>query len=398
MKHTHMTPFNHGLIWFGAAISIAEILTGALLAPLGFKKALLAIVIGHLIGGGLMYLAGLIGARTQRSSMETVKMSFGEKGGLLFASLNIMQLVGWTAVMIAAGAAAANSIFPADIAIWALGLGVLIIIWIFVGIGNIAKLSLVTMAALFALSLLMSKIIFTSGSVQTLTPAGMSFGSAVELSVIMPLSWLPLISDYTRTATRKPRLVTFTGVVVYFLASCWMYAIGVAAAIFTGKSDVAEIMTAAGFGIAAVLVVVASTVTTTFLDVYSAGVSAVSLTKKLNEKHVAIVACLAGTALAIFVPVSKFESFLYLIGSVFAPMTAVMIVDAFILKRNYASQRFSVTGLAVWAVGFAAYRYLMHAGFETVVGLTVPVMILTAIVALLVAFITGRSGVPDGEA
>ena len=392
MKDTRMTPFNHGLIWFGAAISIAEILTGALLAPLGFKKALLAIVLGHLIGGGLMYLAGLIGARTQRSAMETVKMSFGEKGGLLFASLNIMQLVGWTAVMIAAGAAAANSIFPTDSAIWAVGLGVLIIIWIFVGIGNIAKLSLVTMAALFALSLLMSKIIFASGSVQTLATGGMSFGSAVELSVIMPLSWLPLISDYTRSATQKPRLVTFTGVAVYFFASCWMYAIGVAAAIFTGKSDVAEIMTAAGFGIAAVLVVVASTVTTTFLDVYSAGVSAVSLTKKLNEKHVAIVACLAGTALAIFTPVSKFESFLYLIGSVFAPMIAVMIVDAFILKRNHASQRFSITGLAVWAVGFISYRYLMHAGFETVVGLTVPVMILTAGVALLVAFITNHSG------
>ncbi len=392
MNDKHMTPFNHGLIWFGAAISIAEILTGALLAPLGFKKALLAIVLGHLIGGGLMYLAGLIGARTQRSAMETVKMSFGEKGGLLFASLNIMQLVGWTAVMIAAGAAAANSIFPTDSATWAVGLGVLIIIWIFVGIGNIAKLSLVTMAALFALSLLMSKIIFASGSVQTLATGGMSFGSAVELSVIMPLSWLPLISDYTRSATHKPRLVTFTGVAVYFFASCWMYAIGVAAAIYTGKSDVAEIMTAAGFGIAAVLVVVASTVTTTFLDVYSAGVSAVSLTKRLNEKHVAIVACLAGTALAIFTPVSKFESFLYLIGSVFAPMIAVMIVDAYILKRNHASQRFSLSGLAVWVFGFVAYRYLMHTGFETLVGLTVPVMILTAVVALVVAFITSRSG------
>ena len=32
--------------------------------------------------------------------------------------------------------------------------------------------------------------------------AAMSFGAAVELMVIMPLSWLPLVSDYT-TAMRK---------------------------------------------------------------------------------------------------------------------------------------------------------------------------------------------------
>ena len=53
--------FSNGLLWFGAGISIAEILTGMLLAPLGFAKAFAAIILGHLIGGTVMYLAGLIG-------------------------------------------------------------------------------------------------------------------------------------------------------------------------------------------------------------------------------------------------------------------------------------------------------------------------------------------------
>ena len=34
--------FSNGLLWFGAGISIAEILTGMLLAPLGFAKAFAA--------------------------------------------------------------------------------------------------------------------------------------------------------------------------------------------------------------------------------------------------------------------------------------------------------------------------------------------------------------------
>ena len=49
--------FSNGLLWFGAGISIAEILTGMLLAPLGFAKAFAAIILGHLIGGTVMYLA-----------------------------------------------------------------------------------------------------------------------------------------------------------------------------------------------------------------------------------------------------------------------------------------------------------------------------------------------------
>lgn len=94
----------NGLIWFGAGVSIAEILTGTYLAPLGFGKGLAAVVIGHIIGCAMLFLAGVIGGRQRRSSMESVKMSFGQKGSLLFAFLNILQLIGWTAIMIYDGA------------------------------------------------------------------------------------------------------------------------------------------------------------------------------------------------------------------------------------------------------------------------------------------------------
>ena len=104
MKKT--STFQNALIWFGAGVSLAEILTGTAFAPLGMGKGLLAILIGHVIGCGMMLLAGLIGGRTGRSAMETVKMSFGQKGGLLFALLNVLQLVGWTAIMIYDGALA----------------------------------------------------------------------------------------------------------------------------------------------------------------------------------------------------------------------------------------------------------------------------------------------------
>ena len=102
--------FANALIWFGAGVSIAEILTGTYYSTLGFGKGLAAILIGHLIGGVMMFAAGLIGGLEEKSAMETVKMSFGEKGSLLFVLLNVLQLVGWTAIMIYDGALAAGGI------------------------------------------------------------------------------------------------------------------------------------------------------------------------------------------------------------------------------------------------------------------------------------------------
>ena len=109
--------------------------------------------------------------------------------------------------------------------------------------------------------------------------------------------------------------------------------IGMGAAIYTGETDIAQIMVKAGFGIVGLLIIVFSTVTTTFLDAYSAGVSAVSISKKIPEKWAAVVVTIIGTIAAIVYPMDNITDFLYLIGSVFAPMIAVQIADYFILKK-----------------------------------------------------------------
>ena len=112
--------FENGLIWFGAGVSIAEILTGTYLAPLGMGKGLLAIIVGHIIGCLMLFLAGVIGGKVRKSAMETVKMSFGQKGSILFAVLNVLQLVGWTAIMIYDGALAADGVMNTGRWIWCL--------------------------------------------------------------------------------------------------------------------------------------------------------------------------------------------------------------------------------------------------------------------------------------
>ena len=214
MEEKRTSVFENGLIWFGAGVSIAEILTGTYFAPLGFGKGLLAIIIGHIIGCAMLFLAGLIGGRARKSAMETVKMSFGQKGSLLFSLLNILQLVGWTAIMIYDGALAANGVFAAGEWLWCLVIGGLIVLWILIGIKNLGKVNTVAMTALFLLTIVLSYLIFGKGAVHAAAGEGMSFGAAVELSVAMPLSWLPLISDYTREA-KEPVKATAASAIVY---------------------------------------------------------------------------------------------------------------------------------------------------------------------------------------
>ena len=149
-------------------------------------------------------------------------------------------------------------------------------------------------------------------------------------------------------------------------------------------------MVKAGLGIAGLLIVVFSTVTTTFLDAYSAGISSESIASKLNGKWVAIAVTTVGTIAAMVYPMDNITDFLYLIGSVFAPMIAILIAD-YLLPAQRRFQRigefpkpFDLAG------GFILYRLLMRV--DTPVGNTLPDMLLTLVLCLLVgAFCKQRS-------
>ena len=410
MENTRGTSlFENGLIWFGAGLSIAEILTGTAFAPLGFGKGILAVIIGHIIGCLMLFCAGVIGGKERKSAMDTVTMSFGTDGSKFFAFLNVLQLVGWTSIMIYDGALAANGIFNTGNWVWCLVIGALIILWIVIGITNLGKINTIAMAALFILTIIMCKVIFFSdASGVKVSGDSMSFGAAVELAVAMPLSWLPLISDYTKEA-KEPIKATLVSTIVYGIVSCWMYIIGMGAAIFTGESDVAQIMVKAGLGIVGLLIVVFSTVTTTFLDAYSAGISSETIFSKSAGKNmditgevkntavfftakkssvISIIVTVIGTAAAILFPMDDITDFMYLIGSVFAPMIAIQIADYFILKSDKSSKKADITNAVIWVIGFILYRYLMTVDIP--VGNTLPDMAVTIVIAVIAGKVIGE--------
>lgn len=377
--------YHNGLIWFGAGISLAEILTGTYLAPLGFVKGAIAILLGHLIGGLLFFLLGLMSARTGKSAMETVRQSFGHRGSMVFSFLNILQLVGWTGIMIYDGALAANGLFPKGLWLWVLVIGFLIVIWILVGITNLGFLNSVAAVALFLLTMVLSVFLFRGkGPQMEALNSTMSFGMALELSVAMPLSWIPLIGDYTRCG-KKPLATAGISALTYGVGSSWMYLIGLGAALLLKDDSATGIIKTLGMGVGGLVIILLATVTTTFLDAYSAGVSSKSIYGKINEKWAGITVTILGVLGALWIPLENFTDFLYLIGSVFAPMAAIVISDYFILKKNHSEQNWNFVNLFVWITGFIVYRWLLK--LDVPMGSTLLDVGITLLLSMLVGII-----------
>lgn len=371
-----------GLIWFGASVSLAEILTGTFFAPLGLQTGIAAIVIGHIIGCALFFLVALASAQTGSSAMQVVGRSFGRMGSGAFSTANVLQLVGWTAIMIMSGGAAATLLVPAlGMAGWCIVIGALIVLWIAIGVKRMGRVQSAAAVLLFILTFVMSATAFGSGApIPGMEDGSLSFGAAVELAAAMPLSWLPVVGDYTREAT-KPGAATVLATIAYGLGSCWMFVIGLGCALFAGSDDVAVVLAQAGLGLVGILIVVFSTVTTTFLDAQSAGVSANAIHKALDARICGIAAAVVGTLLAIFASVGDFEDFLYLIGSVFAPMATIVAVDYFVLHRDVSGTTIDVRNVVLWVAGFVLYRFSL--GWDIPCGNTLPVMAIIAVAAIL---------------
>lgn len=392
----NLSMFNFTTLWFGASISVAEILTGGLLAPLGFKMGVLAILLGHLVGTTILILGGIIGTEERVPAIVSTRISFGQYGSYLFSVLNVLQLLGWTAVMIIAGARSVNQITKTlwsfdHLTVWSLFIGILIMIWLWLGKDSgWKKANHIAVIFLFLLTVVLSVIIFRNEELFTKQMTGeISFGSAIELAVVMPLSWLPLIADYTRFAKSK-RAGAGGSWLGYFIGSSWMYIIGLGAAIIANDPDPSAMLLAANLGIVALGIIVLATVTTTFLDAYSAGVSCLNIFPKLNEKMITIVITAIGTGLAIIVNIEQYEHFLYAIGSVFAPLFAILLTDYFILKNKHIQADLLINWATLLLCVIGTMLYYQFIKYDFMLGATIPVMIIISILHAVTGRLTSQ--------
>ena len=366
--------FTNAVIWFGVAVSVSEIEAGIEIGAEAAPGSLwLPLVLGHIVGGIFLFFVGLIGARIRVNAMETTASVYGTYGSKFFASLNLFQLVAWIAVLNAQGASVLAGLdLPISFPLTCVLLAVLIALWVFVGLRRFAKVTTVVMAVLAVLLVALTVKLFGTGSISAGASASgansaaahaLGFWNIFEISMALPLSWLPVISDYTKDV-EKPVRATAISAIAYSIASFWMYFIGLEIASAGVGNDIAKAILLAGLGIPGIIIVVLSTVTTNFLAANSAGESAKAIVRRLNPKITGVVVSAISAVLAISGIMDHYISFLYLIASVFAPMAAVLLVSFYFGKAGAVytgegrapGKAFWIWNLFAWLAGFAVYQ------------------------------------------
>lgn len=394
MKNPSLSFKHFFTLWLGASISIAEILAGGLLSPLGISVGMSANILGHLLGTSFLLLAAYIGFQSKLPAIASTEITFGSYGARIFSFLNLLQLIGWTAIMILSAAQSLEAISHSlwqqgGITFWILFVGALILLWTWLGPDQgWKKVNHITVEILFLLTLLVGYMLisksnsfsFLSGS--SPISGALPFPIGLELAIAMPLSWVPLIADYTRYGKTAKGAVWGSGL-GYFFGSVWMYAIGLLLALTAGSSDLAAMMLAAQLGLAALGIILLSALTTTFLDVYSAGINLSFLFPRFKEKHSALFVGLLGTLLAFQFNIYQYEHFLLTIGGVFAPLFTVLFTDYFVFCRTQLQKeiKLNFAALSSWGIGMLSYYYLISVHFPW--GATIPTLFLTFIAHII---------------
>ena len=404
------------LLWAGAAISLAEIWAGSLVVPLGLGLGLWAILLGHLIGNTPFALGGLMGSRWGIPTMVSVRPSFGIRGSYFASALNVIQLIGWTAVMLIVCGQAADAISKfygfSNLNLWIILSGVITTLWAVAGHRFWKWLQRISVFVLLILCVVMTYIVFQEYGWGMLSQIprkrDFPFMVGMDLVIAMPISWLPLVSDYSRFATDTKR--SFWGTWIgYFIVSSWMYLIGLMATLATQSSDpsgvVMNLMLKFGWAIPALIIVLFSTFTTTFLDIYSTAISGLNIFPKLGERTGTWIGGILGIIVAIIFPaLLDYEHFLLFIGAMFCPLFGIVLVDYFLLRRGvidledlykrggkyWFSKGINPFAFIAWAIGFAIYLgfspMLMEkvlqikAAFPWPLGSSLPSMILAGLI------------------
>jgi nucleobase:cation symporter-1, NCS1 family len=366
-------------LWGNLGVSLLVLVIGALLVPaLTLRDALLAILVGGVIGNAMVGAAGLIGADARVPSMVLLRAPLGRRGSYVPTALNALQCLGWATfeliIIAAAASALSDEVFDVKARpAWTIFFGVLAAVFALLGpVGFVRRV-----LRRFGVWIVLASLVYLSwwalseADLRALWDApaegGSSFWLGVDLVIAITVSWVPLVADYTRFS--RARRSAFWGAGGgYFLGGTWMLALGVVLVLDRGLSDPVDIPPAvAAAGFAAALALLAVTLDETdeaFANVYSAAVSLQNVFAHAQQRLLVVGVAALATVGALLVELRNYESFLLLLGSFFVPLFGVLFADWLRSGARYTrSQIFDAPAwrpelLLAWLVGFALYHWL----------------------------------------
>ncbi len=372
-----------GLLWGNLGVSLLVIVAGAALVPaLSLPDALVAILLGCVIGIAMLAVAGAIGADARVPGMVLMRAPLGRRGSYLPTGINVLQGLGWTVfellIIATAAAALSDELFGFRAQwLWTIVFGAAALALALLGpIGFVRRF-----VRRFAVWTVPVAVVYLTwwaldgADLGALWDApgegGLSVWQGADIVVGITVSWVPYAADYTRFSRSRRGALLGTGV-GYFVPDAWLLTLGAVLVLSYDLSDPAALPAAVvGAGLATALALFALLVTETdeaFANAYSAAVSLQNIAPRVPQATLIVLVTGTATVGALVIDLVAYQSFLFLLGSVFVPLFAVLLADWLAAGRHYSTD--DVFGapawrpglIAAWIAGFALYQWLYPSG------------------------------------
>ncbi|HEY2221038.1 purine-cytosine permease family protein [Actinomycetospora sp.] len=372
---------DQGAFWANLGVSllgfagVLAVLEPAGAPPLTIGAAVLATVVGTLIGSAMIGLSAIPGARTGAPAMVVLRGLFGGVLSWIPSVLNVVQLIGWGTFELVVIAQAGVVAVGGPTWAWVLGAGVVTTVLTLRPLGMLRLLRRVV-TILVAISVAyLAWWLFTRPAAVDLGQSGSwsGFWAGTDAAIAVAVSWIPVASDYSRHSRRVGTAFT-AATVGYGITQILCFVVGLAALSLVGGNGDAVFtpMLAAPFGLVALLVLTLRETDQSFANVYSTAVSAQNLVPRADRRVLCLVIGALITVLALGVTIDDYSSFLTVIGSVFVPLLGVGVGDA--LVQRYRSHPIPAHGdlsrwapsrplmVGAWVVGLVAYQVVNPGG------------------------------------
>jgi NCS1 family nucleobase:cation symporter-1 len=335
--------------------------------PLSLTAAFVAVLVGTAIGAALLGLATVAGAQTGSPAMVLMRGLLGGRLSYLPTALNLIQCLGWAIFELVVIAAGARALLPWDVS-WPYVLiaGTLTTLLALRPLGTVRLLRRYALVAVVVAAVYLGVQLARHPLPRLGDGSWSGFWLAADVVIAVAISWVPLAADYSRHS-RSARSAFGGSFLGFTLTQVACYTLGLLAfsTIASPEGDTRRQLfsgfLAVPFGFLPFAVLVLRELDESFTNVYSTAVSLQNLRPLADRRVLAVAVGALATLGALVLDAGAYQSFLYLLGSVFVPMFAVFAVDYFLLGGRHrwdtrigAPSRWIM--LLPWVLGFVSYQ------------------------------------------
>lgn len=364
--------FSMIMVWAGFPMIITGAMTGSILVlGMGFKNALIAMIIGNLVMLAYVAALGHLGVRTGFNFALIASKVFGEKGYVLASGLLATLLLGWYAVQTGITGALISSTYGMNYVAMTIMAGVLYIAITFVGVKGLHYIGLVSVPLFLVLGLF---VVIHSASTTTLDAimaypgnngvATMSMGVGLTVVIALFIDAGTVTADFNRWAKNGTHslIATFSAFpVANFIAmlvgGMMTAALAVPDANPFGADNMFGYMNSLQIGWLSVLSFLFLYINLGSVCSHCLYNSATGWSRILGTRMriMAVVLGAIGIAVAAGNVWAFFIQWLSLLGIIVPPIGAIILIDRYVTRPNSdAVSDWRPVAFTAWAIGSAA--------------------------------------------